>query len=129
MSKTRYTFMTLAALCAALVLGGCGSDHHEDNEDKIYHVSYTVTTGSTNGFSQEEYVTLMTVLTLYQEAVNEANGGETVTLENQTANDSRVMAACYTVQDNVERNYKNFRGEVYVTNSSTKKTLYSHKKY
>lgn len=86
--------MTFAMLCAALVMSGCGSDHHDSDEDKIYQVSYTVTIGNTNGFSQKEYTTLLTVSKLYQDAVDEANGGEIATLENQTAHDSRVMAAC-----------------------------------
>lgn len=128
MSKIRYTFMTLALLCAAFALGGCGSDHHDNDEDKIYQVSYTVTIGNTTGFSQKEYNTLLIVSKLYQDAVDEANGRETATLESQTAHDSRVMAACYTVQASVETEYTDFRGEIYVTNSSTKKILYTFKK-
>lgn len=127
MSKIRYTFMTLALLCASFALGGCGSDHHSNDEDKIYQVSYSVTIGNTSGFSAAEYSTLLTVSQLYQDAVDKANGGETATLTDQTAHDSRVMAACYTVQSNVETDYPDFRGEIYVTNSSTKKVLYTFK--
>lgn len=124
MKKTLLSFLPLVCM-VAFTLVSCGSDHDDGDEDRIYEVSYTVTTGGVQGFTTDEANVHMEVMNMFQNAVDEANGGKTATLTSATAHDSRVMAACYTTQDKVETDYLNFRGTLYVTNSATRKTIYT----
>jgi len=128
MKRTLFFFFPLLCLLSVEALLSCGSDHEDDEGIRAYQVSYTVTTGGVQGFTTEQANVHIEVMNLLQAAVNKANGGETVTLQDAKAHDSRVMAACYTTQDSVESYYTSFRGTLYVTNSATKKVIYTLKK-
>lgn len=125
MKRTLFFSFLLVCLLAMVSFVSCGSDHDGDEGERPYKVSYTVITGGVKGFTTEQANVHMEVMNLLQDAVDEANGGKEVTLLSATAHDSRVMAACYSTQDKVEQEYLNFRGTLYVTNSATRKVIYT----